>query len=90
MGTLHLIFWGIATLFGLRFLGTGFSHTQARSRAGISIWAVIFMLVVLQMMTAFRPIVGKADTFLPPPTEKKFFLSHWSDCLREPKPNAPK
>ena len=82
MGTLHLLFWGIATIFGLRFLETGFSHTQARSHAGINTWAVIFILVVLQMTTALRPIVGKADTFLPPPTEKKFFLSHWGGCLR--------
>ena len=88
MGTLHLIFWGIATIFGLRFLGTGFSHTQARSHAGINTWAVIFIFVVLQMTTALRPIVGKADTFLPPPTEKKFFLSHWADCLRGLKSDA--
>jgi hypothetical protein len=31
-----------------------------------------------------RPIVGKADTFLP--TEKKFFLVHWADCLRATSP----
>jgi hypothetical protein len=31
------------------------------------------------MTTALRPIVGTADTFLP--TQKKFFLSHWGDCL---------
>ena len=28
MGTLHLIFWFIATIFGLRFLEAGFSHSQ--------------------------------------------------------------
>jgi hypothetical protein len=32
------------------------------------------------MTTALRPIVGKSDTFLP--TEKKFFLDHWSECLK--------
>jgi hypothetical protein len=32
------------------------------------------------MTTALRPIIGKSDTFLP--AEKKFFLAHWSDCLR--------
>jgi hypothetical protein len=88
MGTLHLIFWGIATIFGLRFLETGFSHTQARSHAGINTWAVIFILVVLQMTTALRPLVGKADTFLPTTTEKKFFLSHWADCLRGQKSDS--
>jgi hypothetical protein len=80
MGTLHLVFWGIATLFGLRFIEAGFSQSHARSNAGFNTWVVIFVLVVLQMTTALRPIVGTADTFLP--KEKKFFLSHWGDCLK--------
>ena len=80
MGALHLLFWFVATVFGLRFLQTGFAHSQARSRAGLYIWTVIFVLVALQMTTALRPIVGKADTFLP--KEKMFFLAHWGDCLK--------
>jgi len=79
MGALHLVFAGIALLFGLRFLENGFSHSHARSTAGFNLWVIIFVLVVLQMTTALRPIVGTAETFLP--TEKKFFISHWSDCL---------
>ncbi len=82
MGTLHLVFWGIATVFGLRFLETGFSHSKARSSAGLNTWVVIFVLVVLQMSTALRPIVGTADTFFP--TEKKFFVTHWGDALKSP------
>jgi hypothetical protein len=80
MGTLHLIFWFIASIFGLRFLNTAFSHSQAKSNAGFNTWVVIFMLVVVQMTTALRPIVGTAETFFP--TTKQFFLSHWADCLR--------
>lgn len=80
MCTLHLVFWGIATIFGLRFLENGFAHTKARSNAGLMTWVVIFVLVVLQMTTALRPIVGTAETFLP--QEKKFFLSHWGDSLK--------
>jgi len=82
MGTLHLIFWFIATCFGLRFLEAGFSHSNARSLAGFRTWVVIFLLVALQMTTALRPILGTAKTFLP--TEKKFFLAHWGDCLKAP------
>lgn len=81
MGTLHLLFWGIATIFGLRFLQSGFAQSQARSKAGLNTWIVIFMLVALQMTTALRPIVGTADTLLP--VEKKFFLSHWIDCVEQ-------
>lgn len=75
MGFLHLLFWFIATAFGVRFLHAAFAHSHARSSAGLATWIVIFMLVMLQMSTALRPIVGKADTLFP--TEKKFFLSHW-------------
>lgn len=80
MGTLHLIFWFIATVFGLRFLETGFSHSNARSPTGFRTWVVIFILVALQMTTALRPILGTSKTFLP--TEKKFFVAHWGDCLK--------
>jgi len=80
MGALHLIFWFIAAFFGLRFLEAGFSHSRARSSAGLNTWIIVFVLVVVQMTTALRPLVGKADTFLP--TEKKFFLTHWGDCLK--------
>lgn len=79
MGFLHLLFWLIATVFGVRFLSAGFAHSNARSSAGLRTWIVIFVLVMLQMSTALRPIVGTADTRLP--TEKKFFVSHWFDCI---------
>lgn len=82
MGTLHLVFWFIATFFGLRFLEAGFSHSQARSRAGLNTWIIIFMLVVVQMTTALRPILGKAPTFFP--QKKMFFLDHWGACLKAP------
>jgi hypothetical protein len=81
MGALHLAFWFISTFFGLRFLETGFSHSRARSTAGLNTWIVIFILVVIQMTTALRPIIGTARTFLP--TEKKFFVTHWGDCLKD-------
>jgi hypothetical protein len=80
MGTLHLAFWFIATLFGLRFLDHAFTDSQARAKAGLNTWMLIFVLVVLQMTTALRPIVGTASTFLP--REKKFFLAYWGECLK--------
>jgi len=79
MGTLHLLFAMIAMIFGLRFLSGAFAQTNARSQAGLSTWIIIFVLVVLQMTAALRPLVGTSDTFLP--TEKKFFVSHWFNCL---------
>jgi hypothetical protein len=79
MGALHLIFCLVATIFGLRFLASGFACSRARSSGGLVTWAIIFILVLLQMTTALRPLVGKSDTFFP--AEKKFFLKHWADCI---------
>lgn len=84
MGSLHLLFWLIATGFGLRFLQTGFSHLNAKTTSGFKVWTVIFILVMLQMTAALRPIIGTAPTLLP--TEKKFFISHWGDCLNDHNP----
>ena len=80
MGALHLVFWFIATCFGLRFLCAGFVQLTARSDSGLRIWILIYLLVAAQMTTALRPMVGTADTLLP--VEKKFFLRHWADCWK--------
>ncbi len=82
MGTLHFAFWLIATYFALRFLQAGLRGREGRLGGGIRVWTAIFVLVMLQMTTALRPILGTAETLLP--TEKKFFVVHWLQCL-EPK-----
>ena len=82
MGALHLLFWIVATWFGLRFLMAGLRQFAPKSSDAVKVWAVIFILVQLQMMTALRPLIGKSDTFLP--QEKKFFIAHWLDCLGKP------
>jgi len=65
----------------LRFLHWGFDLLGTPVRSGIKIWMVLFVMVVLQMTTALRPVVGKADTLLP--QEKKFFVTYWMDNLGE-------
>lgn len=80
MGFLHLLFCFIATAFGLRFMKAGFAQSQAKSNAGFNTWVIIFLLVLLQMTAALRPLLGTSSHFLP--TEKKFFLSHWFDCMK--------
>jgi hypothetical protein len=84
MGTFHLIFWFIAALFGWRFVSNAFSHSQAKSTLGFSIWILMFMLVAIQMTTALRPIIGTPgvkESFFP--DKKQFFLGYWADCLKE-------
>lgn len=85
MGALHLAFWLVSTWFGLRFLNAGFSAHADRT-GGIKVWMIIFILVMLQMTTAVRPLIGKADTFLP--TEKKFFVTHWLECAKQSAENS--
>ena len=80
MGALHLLFWGIGTLFGLRLIGAMARQLEASEAGHLKIWALIFILVCVQMATALRPIIGRSDHFLP--REKKFFLVHWADSLR--------
>lgn len=80
MGLLHLVFWLIATLFGARFMHLGMARLGARSEGAFYFWICLFVVVALQMTTALRPIIGKADTLLP--TEKRFFLQHWGDSMR--------
>jgi hypothetical protein len=84
MGFLHLVFWLVATRFGVRFLLSAFRHFGLRSEAGLKVWVAIFVLVSLQMTTALRPLVGTAETLLP--KDKKFFVTHWFDCVGDRQP----
>jgi hypothetical protein len=78
MGSLHLLFWFIATGFGLRLLERGFYHHGAQGGM-VRIWMIIFLLVALQMTTALRPLVGTAPTWLP--ATKQFFITHWMEAF---------
>ena len=90
MGALHLIFWFIATCFGIRLLEHGFHHHGTQGGM-MRIWTLIFLLVAMQMTTALRPIVGTAPTLLP--TTKQFFIAHWLEPFQQSdessKTNAP-
>ncbi len=81
MGGLHLIFWFIATCFGLRLLERGFHHHGTQGGM-MRIWIAIFLLVAMQMTTALRPIVGTAPTLLP--VTKQFFIAHWMEPFQQP------
>lgn len=80
MGFLHLLVWMVAVGFGMRFLLQGFGGFDSRSHGGLHVWIVIFLLVLLQMSTALRPLIGTSDTLLP--VEKKFFMTHWLDHMQ--------
>jgi hypothetical protein len=79
MGALHLLFWFVATGFGLRLLERGFRHYGTQGGM-MRIWTIIFLLVALQMTTALRPLVGTAPTLLP--ATKQFFVVHWMESFQ--------
>ena len=79
MGTLHLILWAIGIYFGLRLIKGMSQLLSGRSRNQLRLWALIFAVVCLQMMTTLRPIIVPGKTFFP--TEKKFFLANWVESL---------
>jgi hypothetical protein len=78
MGGLAIVFWMIALIFGTKILLAAGASIGGQNSGYLNTWIMIFIIVTLQMSTALRPIIGKADTLLP--TEKRFFLGHW---LRE-------
>lgn len=49
------------------------------SWAGFSSWAALFTLVILQLTTTLRPLIGPFDGHLT--HERMFFLIHWSRSL---------
>ena len=80
MGVLYLLVWGIGLFFGLRLLKTALEFLNKRSMGTLQLWMVIFGLVLLQMSTTLRPIIGKHEPLQF--GEKKFFMAHWSEALR--------
>ena len=81
MGAMHLAFWYIALFFGLRLFETAIVFLDKQARPTLKLWSVIFILVVMQMCTALRPLIGP---YQPLRThEKKFFLAHWGSFNRE-------
>ena len=79
MGCLHWSFWLTAAVFAFRLFDAGF-NALGSSGAGLKAWMVIFVVVVLQMSSALRPLLGSSDSLLP--NEKRFFLDHWGMSMR--------
>jgi len=79
MATLHILLWIVALGFGLRLLSKSAVIAWSGASSRLGVWTCIYVLVCLQMMTAVRPIIGRAETFLP--SEKQFFLTHWMHVI---------
>lgn len=81
MGVLHLLFWGISVVFGMRVLKAGLQNLAATRMSYVRLWMIIFIVTMLQMMTTLRPLIGKSEQMFT--GEKKFFLTHWAETLKK-------
>jgi hypothetical protein len=75
MGVLNFIFWIIASSFCFRLLYKAVEYITKKENSIIIIWIFIFSIVLFQMTTTFRPLIGPSESFLP--ESKLFFLSYW-------------
>ena len=88
IGGLLLVVWLVSLTFGVNLLIKCARALGMTSSLHIWLWSFMFLLVTLQVSCAVRPLIGKAETFLP--QEKKFFLQHWADNLNAEKQDAGK
>jgi hypothetical protein len=79
MGALHLAFLGLSCAFGLGLVNRALSAMNRRAIPGLGLWHFLFMLVLLQMTTTLRPLVGPFDGVLF--HDRMFFLAHWIETL---------
>lgn len=79
MGALQLFSFAISCGFGLGLLRRALSALHGGAVRGLGLWAAMFVLVLLQMMTTLRPLVGPFEGTLI--GERTFFLTHWVASL---------
>jgi len=78
VGGLHLVFLTLSALLGLGLVFRALTALNVAPVRGLKLWGTLFVVVLFQMTTALRPILGSAEGFAL--QEKLFFLTHW---LRE-------
>ena len=86
IGSLNLIIWLIALFSGFGFILKSARLLGAKQFGHLKVWMFVFLLVVFQVSTSLRPIIGSSDKQFT--SEKKFFLEHWSDTINEDSADA--
>lgn len=80
MGVLYLLVWSIGLFFGLRLMKNSLEFLNRKTLGTLKLWIAIFSLVLLQMSTTLRPIIGEYESLQF--GEKKFFIVHWSESMQ--------
>ena len=79
IGFLHIAFWLVATVLSLALLTCAIETLNQRHFGVLRVWSVIFIMVVMQVSTMVRPLVGPSTGL--GFQEKQFFVAHWLDCM---------
>ena len=76
---LHLALWGIAVIFGARFLRAALPEVPLGARL---LWLALFCVVSFQVTTFMRPTLWREPNAPVLERGKLFFLDHFSRTLR--------
>lgn len=76
MGALHVIALVVSAVVGVRLMSKVMHALNGRTIAGVRAWGLMFVVVMLQMTTTLRPLVGEFDGLWH--SERMFFLEHWA------------
>jgi hypothetical protein len=82
MGGVHLVFLVISCALGLGLVKRALSAMNG-APVRVGLWSPLFLLVVLQMTTTLRPLVGPADDAII--HGRSFFLGHWVSSVLDPR-----
>jgi len=80
MGALYLGFLVFSCVLGLGLVQRTLTAMNGVSVRGLRAWMVLFMLVVFQMTTTLRPLLGEAVGSVL--QGRLFFFAHWLAVLR--------
>ncbi len=76
MGALHVLALVVSAGVGVRLVARVMRALNGRPIAGVRAWGLMFVVVMLQMTTTLRPLVGEFDGLWA--GERMFFLEHWA------------
>lgn len=79
VGGLHLLFLTLSCVLGLRLVDRTLAAMNRAPLRGLRLWSTLFVVVLFQMSTTLRPLVGAADGVKL--EERLFFLTHWVKAL---------
>lgn len=80
MGMLYFLMLLVSAGFGLGLTGRVLA-AKGRPVSALRVWSLMFVVVMLQLATNLRPLVGAYDGVVF--AEKQFFVDHWLASLRD-------